>query len=110
MNVNQVSQNGALVVEIAGRLDGGTSPELSSALSQILAERPPRLVLDLDALEYVSSAGLRVLMIAAKEARSLKIALSLCGLRSNVRELFEISGLTQVFVIHPERGSAVGAA
>lgn len=110
MDIRQTTEEGAVVLEILGRLDGGTSDLLAARLAAVLAERPATLVLDLAGLDYLSSAGLRVLMVAAKQVRSLQSTLALCALKTNVRELFEISGLTQVFAIYPERRSAVAGA
>ena len=60
-------------------------------------------------LEFLSSAGIRVLMLAAKRTRPAGIRLALCALRDNIAEVFEISGITGVFAIHPDRAGALAS-
>ena len=67
------------------------------------------LVLDLAGLDYVSSAGLRVLLKAAKEARAAGSRFALAGLRPAVREVFEVSGFFAVLTAYPTRAEALAA-
>ena len=64
-------------------------------------------MLDLGGMEYVSSAGLRILLMAAKQVRGTATKLILCAMRPNVMEVFEISGLSAVFSIVPGRDAAM---
>ncbi len=107
MKTRRVEETGATVLELDGRLDGSTAEPLYLTLLGLIAEAPSRLVLDLGGMSYVSSAGLRVLLLAAKQARGNSIKLVLCALRPNVAEVFEISGLASVFDIAPEREMAM---
>ncbi|MDR3523391.1 MAG: STAS domain-containing protein [Acetobacteraceae bacterium] len=106
MDITQIDDGDATVLVLVGRLDGGTAPQLGTKLDTVVAQRPGVLVLDLDGVDYVSSAGLRVLIVVAKQVREPGIRLALCGLRAHVRELFDISGLAQVFDIFPDRVAA----
>ena len=93
-----------LVVSPAGRIDQSSADAFQNALAPVLAEcaaaKGP-LVLDLSSVEYVSSAGLRVLMLAAKQAKATGVTIVLCGLRPLVAEIFQISRFTMVFTIAP---------
>jgi anti-sigma B factor antagonist len=60
-------------------------------------------------MEYISSLGLRVLFKAAKQAKAAQQTLLLAGLRPAVKEVFDISGFTGLFTIHPDRGEAVAS-
>jgi anti-anti-sigma factor len=106
MKLKRVDESSATVLDIVGRLDGSTADVLRAALDDLIAERPERLVLDLGGMEYVSSAGLRVLLMAAKQVRGTSTTLVLCALRPQVTEVFEISGLSAVFSIVPGRETA----
>ena len=69
--------------------------------------RGDRLVLDLAGLEYISSAGLRVLMLASRDVKSREGTLTVCGLQPIVREIFEISRFNVVFHVLPDRNAAL---
>lgn len=96
-----------VVVDIVGRLDSDAFAALTEKLDSAIAARPEAILLDLAELEYVNSTGLRALMLAAKQIRKTQIRLVLCGLRENVSELFEVSGLNKVFDVQPERAGAL---
>jgi anti-anti-sigma factor len=91
----------AVVLRPTGRLDGSSAPAFEKTVLDRLEGRPTRLVLDLAGLEYVSSAGLRTILLAAKRAKSLGSALAVCGLRDHIREVFDLSGFGTVVAIHP---------
>ena len=65
------------------------------------------LLLDLAQLDYISSAGLRSLLIAAKRAQSAEGRLAVCALTTNVREVFRISGFDTIIDVHPDRDAAL---
>ena len=100
MQVTAVRYADVLVVAVKGRIDYMNAEEFKAALLPLLvncAEGRDQVVLDLARLEYVSSAGLRVLMIAAKDVRARKGRLVAVALQPVVREIFEISRFTLVF-------------
>lgn len=97
------------VVALVGRLDTKTAHDLEKSVNGLLGQGKRRFVLDLAGLEYLSSAGLRVLLMLAKRV-SDEGYLALCGLNAVVREVFDIAGFTSLFSIHPKRAAAVAAA
>ena len=100
MQVTAVRYADVLVVAVKGRIDYMNAEEFKAALLPYLGNCSAgrdQVVLDLSSLEYVSSAGLRVLMIAAKEVRAGKGRLVAVSLQPVVREIFEISRFTLVF-------------
>jgi len=68
-----------------------------------------RIVLDLGRLDYISSAGLRVVLLLAKKLKQLGGALILCDIQPNVREVFEISGFLTILKVCASREEAVEA-
>jgi anti-anti-sigma factor len=100
VQVTAVRYADVLVVAVKGRIDYMNAVEFNAALLPYLekcAAGGDQVVLDLSRLEYVSSAGLRVLMIAAKDVRARKGKLVAVSLQPVVREIFEISRFTLVF-------------
>lgn len=103
-------ETGFVVLEPVGRLESKTSPDLDKKVVALLAAGERRFVVDLGSTEYVSSAGLRVLLMLAKKLSGGGGRLALCGLNAQVREVFEIAGLGALFAIHPTRAAALAAA
>lgn len=81
---------------LAGRLDGLNASEHQRALEQMLSSHPAGVVLDMTQLDYISSAGLRVLLVATKAARAGGGDVLLKGPRNEVREVLEISGFDKI--------------
>jgi len=98
-----------LIVRMSGRLDSSTAQPAEESFSRALGDGPPRLAVDLSKVEYVSSAGLRVLLVVAKKVQQAKGKVVLFGLVPNVREVFSISGFDQIFSIEPDAAAAVAA-
>ena len=98
------------VVEVKGRVDSSTAPALGERLETLLATPSQRLVLDMRDLEYISSAGFRVLLLAARRAEQAAGRLVLCGLSGKVRQLFDLGGFLDFFAISASRDEAVTVA
>lgn len=112
MELAQARYADVLVVSVAGRVDHANAEQFKTRLWPHLAGCRPggdQLVLDLAGLEYISSAGLRVLMLAAREAKAQEGTLVVCGLQPVVREIFEISRFNVVFRVFADaRGALAG--
>lgn len=89
------------VARLQGRLDSANSPELERGLRELTETGGARLLFDLSDLDYISSAGLRVLLLAAKKLRAATPAgkLAMAGVHGNVREVFEMSGFLTLFPV-----------
>ena len=99
LNTSVEAIDGGQVLRVMGRLDSATSPVLEKALLALLVEPGARVLVDFAALGYVSSAGLRVVLMAAKQARQIKGKLILCSLQPHVGEVFEMSGFARIIEI-----------
>ncbi len=92
------NQNGkALEIALEGRLDTMTAPELEAELSKTMGEADS-LVLDFSKLDYISSAGLRVLLSAHK-AMSSKGGMKIVNVNEIVQEVFEVTGFSDILTI-----------
>lgn len=85
------------VIEVVGRLDTTTAPALDKAINEDLGDAT-KLVLDLKGLEYISSAGLRVLLGAQKKMQSVG-SMKLTGVCEDVMEVFEMTGFADILTI-----------
>lgn len=110
MNIRRETLAEATVVIPEGRLDFGAAAGFQQQLEQALdgaGARPAAVIVDCAALDYVSSAGLRVFLLAARESQLAGIGFALCALRPAVREVFDLSGFSRVIAVHPDRAMAV---
>jgi anti-anti-sigma factor len=107
MNIVQDVQAGVPVVAPAGRIDSTTSVDLERAITAALDGGNRRLVVDFQQVGYISSAGLRVLLVAAKRLGGGKGALALCGMNDAVRQVFDLAGFLPLFAVEEGRGQAV---
>jgi anti-anti-sigma factor len=107
MNISTRTQGDVTIVAFAGNLDSNTSPQAQQALDGVLAGGCRKLVVDFSALDYISSAGLRVLLGAAKRLGGADSALRLCGLNETVREVFQISGFSTILNVYPTEADAL---
>lgn len=113
MNIRLESADRATVVVPEGRLDFGAASEFQKQLEQAIAgaaKAGSAIVIDCASLDYVSSAGLRVFLIGARESQRGGLSFSLCALRPAVREVLELSGFTQIIAIHADRATALAQA
>ena len=97
MTINKNLNGTTLEVALEGRLDTMTAPELEAALNESL-NGAESLVLDFSKLEYISSAGLRVLLSAHK-AMSGKGGMKVTNVNEIVREVFEVTGFADILTI-----------
>ncbi len=96
------------ILHAIGRLDSISAPTLEVGLIKVVANEKA-VVLDMADMNFVSSAGLRVLLVAAKKCKASGHRLALCGLAPEVRLVFDISGFMALFSIYPGRTEAVAA-
>jgi serine/threonine-protein kinase RsbW len=110
VNVRFESLGTTTLVIPEGRLDFGASPGFQRHLEARLTEASPApqaLIIDCSALDYVSSAGLRVFLLAARAAQRAGIPFALCALKPPVREVFELSGFSRIISVHADRAGAL---
>lgn len=96
-----------LALTVSGRLDANTSGALEKRLEEAIAAGETHILLDFEPLDYISSAGLRVLLKTAREQDSRAGKLVLCCLRDYIREVFELSGFTTIIPVAESRDDAV---
>jgi anti-anti-sigma factor len=97
----------ARIVRPKGRLDSNTGPAFEVELVAIIDAGIERVLLDFSELIYISSAGLRVVLLAAKRMKASNRRFALCSLNAQIAEVFKISGFDAIIDIHPSPDSAM---
>lgn len=97
LNINKSTDGSKLTVALEGRLDTNTSPDLEASLQESL-DGVTELVLDLEKLDYISSAGLRVLL-AAHKMMSKQGSMKVVHVNTTVMEIFEITGFLDILTV-----------
>ena len=97
LNIAKTIENGKAAFSLEGRLDTVTSPSLESELNGAL-EGVSELTMDFEKLEYISSAGLRVLLAAQKEMNKRGV-MRLTHVNETIMEIFEVTGFADILTI-----------
>ena len=109
MELKTEQEGGLLIITPAGRIDGSNAFEFQTAIDSALANHNAAVIMDLSELTYISSAGLRVILLLAKKLRGQSSNLALCSLASSILDVFEISGFGKIIPIHDTKADAVSA-
>jgi anti-anti-sigma factor len=107
MTITDVREQGAVVVTPSGRIDSTTSSTLDQYLTALAAAGDDRVVVDFSGVDYISSAGLRVMLALAKRARDRKGKVALCGMADSVRQVFQLAGFLPLFIVEASRAEAL---
>ncbi len=100
MDVVEKRMEGVVVLSVKGRLDSNSSDEFEKMLLGRVEEGENRFILDFHDLDYISSAGLRVLLKATKELKKTSGQMCLCSIRDYIQEVFDMSGFSTFLPIH----------
>src|SRR5262245_13537234 len=98
-----------LVLDMSGRLDKSTSGDAHDALVGFANSGAKRVILNLDKLDYVTSAGLRVILTLAKLLQSSNGELKICRASAPVKEVLETSGFSSLLKMFDDEKSAIGS-
>jgi anti-sigma B factor antagonist len=107
MEIIEEKKDDINIFKIKGRLDSKTSPEFEEKVMTASKNGVNKMIFDFADLEYISSAGLRVVLKAAKDMKRVEGALVLCSMQDYVKEVFEIAGFDSFLPIEPTFGEAV---
>ena len=97
----------AKILEFEGKLDTQTSPHAQRELTRLVEEGARKILVDFDKLDYVSSAGLRVLLTTAKQLKAENGELRICCLNELVSDVFDISGFITIFKVFASASEAL---
>ena len=110
MEISNTQYKHCDVVKVSGRVDSATSPQLAEVIAKINDTGRYKIVMDFTDLDFISSAGLRVLIAGLKNSRRYNRGdLVLAGLPENILSVFDLAGFTSIFKIYGDVITAVGS-
>ena len=109
MDVTTERQDGVLSAQVGGRIDGTNASEFEEAIRTAIEESDRAVIVDFEKLAYISSAGLRAILLTAKSLDNRNANFALCSLSDQIREVFETSGFDKVIAIHSSKAEALAS-
>ena len=109
MGLDFSREDGILIAVADGRVDGANAQEFQGELTDAIEADDRGLVLDLGQITYISSAGLRVILLTAKALNRQDAELAVCSLTDSVREVFEISGFDKIIPVRASQPDAIAS-
>ncbi|MBQ7739892.1 MAG: STAS domain-containing protein [Eubacterium sp.] len=97
MDINKIKKGTSLTLEVEGRLETTTAPQLDAAVKEEI-EGIDELIFDFSKLDYISSAGLRILL-SAQKAMNTRGKMKVTGVNEIVNEIFEVTGFSDIITI-----------
>jgi anti-anti-sigma factor len=107
LNIQVVNVEDIVHLSLEGNMDTNSSPDAQEALMTAIDGGAKKVLVDLEALDFISSAGLRVLLTAAKALGRQGGSMRICSLNETVDEVFEISGFSTIFNVFASREEAM---
>ncbi len=99
MEFTNDKQGDFLVVGISGRLDATTAAEFEAQCDQWVEAKQGKIVVNMEGVDYISSAGLRSILTSAKKLKAMDGEMRFCGLTGMVADVFGVSGFASMFKI-----------
>lgn len=109
MDIETTRDGATLIVKANARIDSSNASEFQSALETVIGSEDRTVILDMENLSYISSAGLRVILIVAKTLGQRDAELAVCSLQDPIRNVFEISGFDKIIPTHASQSEAIAA-
>src|SRR5512135_590191 len=100
MEITDSKRSGVTVLTVAGRVDASNAGVLEEKLLELIAAGEKTVVVDCAGLDYISSAGLRALLVAAKRLMPSGGKVALAALKEHIKEVFDIAGFSSIFSVH----------
>jgi anti-anti-sigma factor len=108
MEIKEEQLEGAFVLAPLARVDSATAKAFEARVLAAVNTGMEKIIIDFSELDYISSAGLRVVLVGAKMTRAPR-KFSLCGMKPHIREIFDVSGFARILTILPDREAALSA-
>lgn len=107
MTIEESRSGATLVMAVEGRVDAHSAQTFEDQVLARIQAGTTSLVLDFSQLDFISSAGLRVVLVAAKRLQQADGRFAVCGLRENVGDVFRVSGFTSIMDVYADRATAL---
>ena len=107
VDIETTNPGGKTVLSITGRIDTSTATELEQAINKEIGLGKRQILLDFSRVSYISSSGLRVLLVAAKKLKNPGDRFGICSLSPEVLKILRLAGFTSIFTIYSSEGEAL---
>ncbi len=107
MNITTHEENSISIVSLSGRMDASTTNDFENACNVLLQADKIKLLIDMNELEYISSAGLRGILTIVKRIKQKQGQIAFCALQNMVSEVFKVSGFTSMLSIYNNKDEAL---
>ena len=107
MEITEEQRDNISILRVIGKLDASTSKDLEVKVLSLIASNQAKLIIDLSQLDYISSAGLRIFLLAAKRMDEAKGKMILCSLKDGVKQVFDIAGFSSFLTLAPTTEEAI---
>ena len=107
MEIITTAKGDVSIVSMKGKFDTQTSPDAEVKLMDLIQSGTTKIVINFEGLEFISSAGLRVLLVAAKKMSVLGGTLRICSINEVVQDVFEISGFDTILEVTEDEAAAL---
>lgn len=105
--IQTVNRDGIVIINLKGRIDATNSGQLYDKVMEEIKDGCNKMIIDFSEVNYISSAGLRVLIVAIKSLTKNSGTFGICSINENVMKIFEISGLANLIIIHDDLETAL---
>ncbi len=109
MELAESKRDSTVIIGVQGRVDASNAGHFEEKLLGLIAAGERHLVVDCAQLDYISSAGLRVLLVAAKRLSPVGGTLAVCALQEQIKHIFDIVGFASILSIYPTSAEAMAA-
>lgn len=107
MHIKEEKREGYLIIKPEGRLDTMNHRELEELLADVFDRGEKIILLNCASIDYISSSGLRVLLMALKRSKAMEGKLTLCCVQPSIKEVLDISGFSSIFEIYGSEEEAI---
>lgn len=107
MKIEEIKMGNISLLMLEGRVDSNTSADAEAKIMSVIESGVHKLAVDFGQLDYISSAGLRVFLLAAKQLKRVSGSIALSSMKPHIREVFDMSGFSALFSILPNKEEAV---
>ena len=109
MEMKSTKEGDVLIFEPEGRIHGTNARDVETAFLDKVRGGELVILVDFSEVDFISSAGLRVLLMVAKEVKARSGRIELCSMRDYLKEVFEVSGFNAIFQIHEARSDGLAS-
>jgi anti-sigma B factor antagonist len=109
MEISVTESGDVRILSLEGNLDTNTAPDAEKEINNLIEAGAQKLLVNFEKLDYISSAGLRILLATAKKLKATQGDLKICCLNETVQEVFDISGFSTILSVSATEEEALGA-